>query len=84
MATKRLDMYKTKEILRLKWGRGLKHREIARSLAISAGSVGATVSRAKRAGLDLPKVEQLDDDALEALNRALNQFAIYFENRLPV
>ena len=42
------------------------------------------VSRAKRAGLDLPKGEQLDDDALEALNRALNQFAIYFENRLPV
>ena len=67
MATKRLDMHKTKEILRLKWGRGLKHREIARSLAISAGSVGATVSRAKRAGLDWAKVEQLGDDELEAL-----------------
>jgi hypothetical protein len=41
MATKRLTMTKTKEILRHKWALGRSHREVALSLGFSAGMVGA-------------------------------------------
>ena len=40
MATPRLTMPKTKEILRQKWQLGRSHREVARSLSISPGVVG--------------------------------------------
>ncbi len=39
MSTPRLDMRKTREILRLKWERGLTHRQIGRSLGVSAGVI---------------------------------------------
>lgn len=65
MATRRLDMARTKEILRLKWEKGLSHRQIARSLGVSLGVVGAMASRAKRVGLALPDLEKLDESALE-------------------
>ena len=35
MATKRLSMRKTREILRQKWALGRSHREVARSLSVS-------------------------------------------------
>jgi len=38
MPTERLSMRKTREILRLKWQQGRTHREIARALAIGAGT----------------------------------------------
>jgi len=66
MATERLSMRKTREILRLKWDLGWSHREVARSLRISSGAVGSTVLRARAAGLDWPQVQALADDALEA------------------
>jgi transposase len=66
MATERLSMRKTREILRLKWDLGRSHREVARSLGISSGAVGSTVLRARAAGLDWPQVQALADDALEA------------------
>lgn len=65
MATKRLDMRRTREILRLKWERGLSHRKIARMLGISAGVVGSTTSRAKHAGLTLAMLEEFSDEQLE-------------------
>jgi transposase len=65
MATKRLDMRRTREILRMKWERGLSHRKIARSLGISAGVVGSTVSRAKHAGLSIEGLAELSEDQLE-------------------
>jgi len=74
-------MHKTRDILRLKLQNHLSHRKIARSLQISAGSVGATVSRARRAGLDWKTVCQLDDAELE---RRLYQQAVAGKPRRPL
>ena len=66
MATERLSMRHTREILRQKWVLRRSHREVARSLGISNGAVGTTVLRAQTAGLDWTQVEGLPDEALEA------------------
>jgi len=66
MATERLSMRQTREILRQKWCLGLSHRDVAQSLGISSGAVGSTVLRARAAGLDWSQVEALTDVALEA------------------
>src|SRR5574341_199504 len=65
MATERLPMRHTREILRQKWVLGCTHHAVAQSLGISHGAVGAIVVRARAAGLDWPQVEALTDDALE-------------------
>src|SRR5437899_2341090 len=66
MATERLSMRQTREILRQKWRLGRTHREVAQSLGISCGAVGTTVLRARAAGLPWAQVEALDDEALHA------------------
>src|SRR5947207_14659995 len=66
MATERLSMRQTREILRQKWRLGRTHREVAQSLGISCGAVGTTVLRARAAGLAWAQVEALDDEALHA------------------
>lgn len=66
MATKRLSMRQTREILRQKFLLGRSHREIAHSLGVSVGVVGMAASRARKAGLDWPQVERLPDDTLDA------------------
>jgi transposase len=66
MATKRLSMRKTREILRQKWALGRSHREVARSLSVSVGTVGACLARARQAGLCWAEVEGLRDAELEA------------------
>ena len=66
MATERLSMRKTREILRHKWMLGLGYRDVAKSVEVSLGGVWLVVERAKKAGLDWPMVEALDDAALEA------------------
>jgi transposase len=66
MATERLSMRQTREILRQKWSLGRTHREVAQSLGISSGAVGTTVLRARAAGLDWAQVAPLTDEALEA------------------
>ena len=66
MATERLSMRHTREILRQKWALGATHRAVAQSLGIGVGTVGTTVLRARAAGLDWPQVQALTDDALEA------------------
>lgn len=65
MSTPRLDMRRTREILRLKWERGLSHRQIGRSLGVSPGVVGSTMSRAKHAGLSPTTLAEIDDEQLE-------------------
>ena len=67
MATKRMTMRKTRETLRLKWVLELSHRQVAESLGISAGAVGATLGRARAAGLSWAQVCELSDEALEQL-----------------
>jgi len=64
MATERLSMRQTREILRQKWSLGRTHREVAESLGISSGAVGTTVLRARAAGLDWVQVDALSDDVL--------------------
>src|SRR5262245_15640744 len=66
MATERLSMRQTREILRQKWSLGRTHREVAQSLWISSGAVGTTVLRARAAGLEWAQVDALSDEALEA------------------
>ena len=65
MATERVPMRKIREILRLKWVAQRSHREVARSLGVSAGTVAAAVGRARARALTWEAVEALSDDALE-------------------
>jgi transposase len=60
-------MRKIEEILRLKYEAGLKHRAIAQSCAISAGTVSEYIARAQAAGLSWPLPEGLSGEELEAL-----------------
>ena len=65
MATERLSMRKTREILRQKWELGRSHREVAASVGLSSGAVGAALARAAAAGLVWEAVGALSDEALE-------------------
>ena len=68
MATERMSMRKTKEILRQKWVLGRTHRAIGVSAGTSAGAVGAVLARAKLAGLTAwSEIEALGEDKLERL-----------------
>lgn len=68
MATERLSMRKTREILRHKWLLGATHRDTATSLQTSAGVIGNTLARAKLAGLkEWTEVAGLTEDELERL-----------------
>ena len=53
MPQERLSMRKIEEILRLKYGKRLTHRKIARSCGVSAATVSDYVMRAKLAGFEL-------------------------------
>jgi transposase len=66
MATERLSMRKTREILRHKWVLGLGYRDVANSVDVSLGAAWLVVDRATKAGLDWAAVEALDDAGLEA------------------
>lgn len=65
MATERLVMKKTREVLRLRWSLGRSARQTAASVGVSVGVVCKTTGRARAAGLDWFAVEQLDDASLE-------------------
>jgi transposase len=59
-------MRQIREILRLKYEQGLRHRAIARACGVSVGTVSEYVQRAQRAGLGWPLPAELGDAALEA------------------
>jgi len=59
-------MRQLREILRLKYEKGLSHRAIARACGVGLGTVGDYVGRAKRAGLSWPLAAELEEAALEA------------------
>jgi len=65
MATERLSMRQTREILRQKWTLGLSHRAVARSLRVGLGTISSVTRRAEAAGLDWAQVQTLTDEALE-------------------
>jgi transposase len=60
-------MRKVRELLRLKWGLGVSHRQAARALGISPSTVVEYERRARQAGLSWPLPEEMDDARLEAL-----------------
>jgi len=59
-------MRKIRDVLRLKYGLGRSHREIAATLRISHSTVGGYVQRAGEAGVSWPLPDELDDARLEA------------------
>lgn len=65
MATRRLPMNKTREILRLRWEREHSVRQTAKAVGLSHGVISKVTSRATGAELDWAAVEQLDDGELE-------------------
>ena len=67
MPTERLSMRRIRDVLRLKYAQGLSEREIARSLDLGKGTVGAYLGRARKAGLTWPLPDALSDDDLELL-----------------
>lgn len=67
MATKRTSMRNVREILRMKWLLHRSHRDIAKSLGISAGLVGSVLARAKAKGLSWAALKAFQDDQLEQL-----------------
>jgi len=83
MATERLPMRNVREILRLRWERGLTVREAARSLGVSTGAVSKTEARARRLELSWAAVELLDDAALEERMYGLREAAFKHNRSLP-
>ena len=65
MPAERLMMRKVREIMRLKFGAGLAHKAIGRSLGIAASTVRLTLQRAAEAGLIWPLPDDLTDAVLE-------------------
>lgn len=65
MGAGRLPMRQIREILRLKYEQGLRHRAIAGACGVSVGTVSEYVQRAQRAGLGWPLPAELDDSQLE-------------------
>ena len=61
--SRRLSMRNIREVLRLKWHRGLSNRQIAKSCAVARSTVGEYIVKAKEAGLCWPLPEDLDDTA---------------------
>ena len=66
MAARPITMRKLKELMRLKFQAHLSHRQIARSLGISSGTVSTYARKMIEAGLSWPLPAELDDTALEA------------------
>jgi len=60
-------MRKVREVLRLRFGLGLKQSQIARSCSIGQATVHRYLERAAAAGLGWPLPEDLDDRRLEEL-----------------
>lgn len=67
MPAKRLSMRKIKEVLRLKWAKGLSQRRIAASCGIGRPTVGEYLRQADEAGLSWPLPDDLADAILDRL-----------------
>ncbi len=60
-------MRKIREVLRLKWGKGMSNRQIATSCGIGRPTVSEYLRRAGEAGLSWPLAGDLDEVRLEGL-----------------
>jgi hypothetical protein len=64
---KGLSMRKVKEVLRLKYGLGLRQDQIARSCSIGQATVHRYLEKAAAAGLSWPLPEEYDDRRIDEL-----------------
>lgn len=60
-------MRKIKEILRLKFEKGLSQKQIAKSIKVAKSTVQACLSKAKRANISWPLSEEVSEKQLELL-----------------
>lgn len=60
-------MRRIRDVLRLKYAKGLSERAIAASLGLGKGTVGTYLGRARKVGLTWPLPAALSDDDLELL-----------------
>jgi transposase len=67
MAAERISMRTIREVLRLKWEKGLSIKKISQSCKVARSTITDYLSRAKRAGVTWPLPPELDDGRLEAL-----------------
>lgn len=67
MPNPRLAMTLIKEVLRLKYESNLSHRQIARALRISVGSVANYLAAFERFGLEYPPAAELTDEVLSRM-----------------
>ena len=65
MATERLSMRTTREILRQRWALQRPVRAVAASVGRSVGAIHASERRARDAGLDWAAIEGMADAELE-------------------
>jgi transposase len=65
MAHKRLSMRKIKEIITLRFAKGLTHRQIAASLSVGASSVGDLLGRFNELGFEWQEALMFSEDELE-------------------
>ena len=67
MPQETVSMRKIKEVLRLRFGLGLRQHQIAQSCSIGQATVHRYLERAAAAGLSWPLPEDCDDDRLGQL-----------------
>lgn len=67
MAAESLRMRQVRDVMKIKFGHGLTHRQIALACGMGTGTVSECLARARGAGLSWPLPEGLDDVALEQL-----------------
>ncbi len=65
MATERLSMRKTRQIIRRRMLQKMSAREVADSLEVGIGSVYNVIKRFEKVSLDWPSICELSDDQLE-------------------
>ena len=66
MTAERTSMRTIREVLRLKWEKGISNKKIASSCNVSRSTIRDYLERAERASLSWPLPPDLDDDGLEA------------------
>lgn len=83
MPQKRIAMRKMREILRLKWDKGLSQRMIALSCRISPSTVNEYLKRAEKAGLCWPLPEEMTEEELAQLIYPEGQKATSADKVMP-
>ena len=82
MARERLTMRKAKGVLRLTYGFGLSHRQVARTWGVARSSVADYLARAERAGINWPLPDGMSDQELEKKLFSLQRNRAYLEARM--